>query len=73
MAVVAADVLQAQIEKVRPKVEELFETSDTVAALIKKGGEAETISHKLYRIPIVTRRGGSFRFFSALPLLLGAN
>jgi hypothetical protein len=65
MAVVAADVLQAQIEKVRPKVEELFETSDTVAALIKKGGEAEVISHKLYRIPIVTRRGGSFRSFSA--------
>ncbi len=65
MAVVAANVLQAQIEKVRPKVEELFETSDTIAALIKKGGESEVISHKLYRIPIVTRRGGSFRFFNA--------
>ena len=65
MAVVAANVLQAQIEKVRPKVEELFETSDTVAALIKKGGEAEIISEKLYRIPLVTRRGGSYRSFNA--------
>lgn len=63
--VVSTDVLQAQIEKVRPKVQELFETTDTVAALIKKGGEAETISEKLYRIPLVTRRGGSFRAFNA--------
>lgn len=63
--VVSTDVLQAQIEKVRPKVQELFETSDTVAALIKKGGEAEIISEKLYRIPLVTRRGGSFRSFNA--------
>jgi hypothetical protein len=63
--VLSADVLQVQIEKVRPKVEELFETSDTVAAMIKKGGEAEIISEKLYRIPIVTRRGGSYRSFNA--------
>lgn len=63
--VLAADVLQAQIEKVRSKVQELFETTDTVAALIKKGGEAETISEKLYRIPVITRRGGSFRSFNA--------
>lgn len=65
MAVVGADVLQAQIEKVRSKVEELFETSDNIAALIKKSGEAETISDKLYRIPLVTRRGGSYRSFNA--------
>ena len=52
--VISTDVLQAQIEKVRPKVQELFETSDTVAALIKKGGEAEVVSEKLYRIPLVT-------------------
>lgn len=64
-AVVGADVLQAQIEKVRPKVQELFETSDTIAALIKKGGESEIISDKLFRIPLVTRRGGSFRKFDA--------
>lgn len=57
--------MQAQIEKVRSKVEELFETSDTAAALIKKGGEAEIISDKLYRIPLVTRRGGSYRYFNA--------
>lgn len=63
--VLSTDVFQAQIEKVRPKVQELFETTDTVAALIKKGGEAEVISEKLYRIPLVTRRGGSFRSFNA--------
>ena len=63
--VLSANVYQAQIEKVRPKVQELFETSDTVAALIKKGGESEIISEKLYRIPIVTFRGGAFRQFNA--------
>lgn len=65
MGVVAADVLQAQIEKVRNKVQELFETTDNIAALIKKGGESETISDKLYRIPLVTQRGGAFRKFDA--------
>lgn len=63
--VISTDVLQAQIEKVRPKVQELFESTDTVASMIKKGGEAEIISDKLYRIPLVTRRGGSFRMFNA--------
>lgn len=64
-AVAGADVLQAMIEKVRPKVQELFETSDNIAALIKKGGESEVISDKLYRIPLVTSRGGAFRKFNA--------
>lgn len=63
--VLSQNVLQAQIEKVRPKVQELFETTDTIAALIKKGGEAEVVSEKLYRIPLVTYRGGSFRSFNA--------
>lgn len=63
--VLSANVYQAQIEKVRPKVQELFETTDTIAALIKKGGEAEIVSEKLYRIPLVTYRGGSFRAFNA--------
>jgi len=63
--VLSTNVLQAQIEKVRPKVQELFETTDNIAALIKKGGEAEIISEKLYRIPLVTYRGGSFRAFNA--------
>jgi len=63
--VLSSNVLQAQIEKVRPKVQELFETTDSIAALIKKGGEAEIVSEKLYRIPLVTYRGGSFRAFNA--------
>ncbi len=63
--VAAADVLEAQIEKVRNKVQELFETTDNVAALIRKGGEAEVISQKLYRIPLVLYRGGIFRSFNA--------
>lgn len=63
--VLSNNVLQAQIEKVRPKVQELFETTDSIAALIKKGGEAEIVSEKLYRIPLVTYRGGSFRAFNA--------
>jgi hypothetical protein len=63
--VISPNVLQAQIEKVRPKVEELFETSDNIASFVKKGGEAEIISEKLYRIPLVTSRGGAFRSFNA--------
>lgn len=63
--VASADVLEAQIEKVRNKVQELFETTDTIAALVRKGGESEVISQKLYRIPLVLFRGGIFRSFNA--------
>ena len=62
---VVADVTDAMIEKVRNKVQELFETSNTVSSLIEKGGEAETMSQKLYRIPLVTQRGGIFGKFDA--------
>lgn len=58
--VAASDTLDAQIEKVRTKIQELFETSDTVASLIKKGGDVETISNRLYRIPLIKYRGGTY-------------
>ena len=61
----AANVTDAMIEKVRTKVQELFETSDTVAAMIRKSGEVEKISDKLYRIPLVKYRGGITSVFDA--------
>lgn len=63
--VLAADILDSAIEKVRAKVQELFETTDTVAGMIKKGGEVEIISQKLYRIPLVQYAGGTYGYYDA--------
>lgn len=59
------DVLQAQIEKVRNKLQVYFETTDQISGLIGKGGEVETISRKLYRIPVQLYRGGTYQKFNA--------
>ncbi len=60
-----SDVYQAQIEKVRNKLQVYFETSDQISGLIGKGSEVETISRRLYRIPIMLYRGGTFQKFNA--------
>jgi hypothetical protein len=59
------DVLQAQIEKVRNKLQVYFETTDQISGLIGKGAEVETISRKLYRIPVMLYRGGVYQKFNA--------
>ncbi len=64
-AVTTPDVIQGQIEKVRDKLQVYFETSDQISGLIGKGGEVETISRKLYRIPIMLYRGGTYQKFNA--------
>jgi hypothetical protein len=60
-----ASSLQANIEKVRDKLQDYFESSDQISGLIGKGGEVETISQKLYRIPVRLFRGGSYQKFNA--------
>lgn len=66
MAIVAvADVYESQLEKVRNKLQQYFETSDQISGMIGKAGEVETISQKLYRIPYMLYRGGTFQKFNA--------
>lgn len=62
--VAGADALQAMIEKVRPKLEHFFESTSRLAKLIGKAN-VETISDKLYRIPILKYKGGTFQKFDA--------
>jgi hypothetical protein len=68
--VAAADALQAMIEKVRPKLEEMFERTNRLGKLIGKG-PVETISDKLYRIPLLKGYGGTFQKFDADNGVLG--
>lgn len=61
MAVTIVDTVEAQIEKVRDKVETFFETSDQIAGLVKKSSEVETVSRYLYRFAAKQWRGGTNR------------
>ena len=63
--VASGDVLQSQLEKVRNRLQDLFEATDQIAGLIEKQGEVEVISQKLYRIPVRKFRGGTYQAFSA--------
>ncbi len=58
-----ADVVSLQMEKVRSKLQELFETSNTASALVKRGAETEKVSTRDYRIPVIIQRGGKYRKF----------
>ena len=42
-----------------------FETSDQISGVIGRAAEVETISRKLYRIPIMLYRGGAYQKFNA--------
>jgi len=64
-ATASADVLEAMLEKVHKNVTELFETSNTVAARIKRSGQAEKLSEKLYRFPLLQYPGGVYGKYSA--------
>lgn len=66
MAVSVIDVVSAQIERVRPKLQPIFETSSELAGLIKKaGGDKVEVSRYLYRIPLQLYRGGNFHKYNA--------
>lgn len=60
------DVVSAQIEKVRNKLETYFESSDQISGLIKKAGDDKVqVSRYLYRIPLQLYRGGTFTKYVA--------
>ncbi len=66
MAVSVLDVVPAQIEKVRNKLQPIFESSSEVSSMIKKaGGDKVDISRYLYRIPLQLFRGGNFHKYNA--------
>ena len=66
MAVSVIDVVAAQIERVRQKLQPIFESSAEVASMIKKaGGDKVDISRYLYRIPLQQFRGGNFHKYTA--------
>ncbi len=66
MAVSVTDVVAAQIERVRQKLQPIFESSSELAGLIKKaGGDKVEVSRYLYRIPLQQYRGGNFHKYSA--------
>lgn len=60
MAATLANVLSGQIEKVRGKLQELIETAQTAAALVKKGTEVITVSNRAARIPVLIANGGDY-------------
>ena len=67
------DVLQAMIEKVRPKLEEWFETTNQLLSrFIKKSSEVEKVSNKLYRIPVQIYPGGIYQKYNADNGAMGA-
>jgi len=61
--VASTDVLQGMIEKVRNKLEDLFEMTSSVYAKIGKNVEVEVISEKLWRIPLKLYNGGTFQYY----------
>lgn len=66
MAVSVTDVVAAQIERVRNKLQPIFESSSEVAGMIKKaGGDKVEVSRYLYRIPLQQYRGGNFHKYNA--------
>jgi hypothetical protein len=64
MAVVEANAVGLELERVLPKVEVLFERDDKFYSTIKKRN-VEKISNRQMRIPLELRPGGSFQYFDA--------
>lgn len=60
------DTVAAQLEQVRPILQEIFETSDQISSLFKKNSKnVQNLSRYLYRIPLQQFRGGTFKKYSA--------
>ncbi len=60
------DTVQAQLEQVRPLLQEIFETSDQISSLFKKNAkDIKNLNRYLYRIPLQQYRGGTFKKYSA--------
>jgi len=63
-AVVPADVVANELEKVDPRVPQLFEREDTFYSTIEKRS-VEKVSSRAMRIPLAIRPGGKFGHFDA--------
>lgn len=63
MAVVEANVVALELEKVLPKVRTLFERDDKFFATIQKR-DVERVSNRQMRIPLELRPGGKFQYFN---------
>jgi len=58
-----ADVVSLQQEKVRPKLPDMFETSDFLIAEIKRSADVEVVSTRDCRLPINLSYGGDYGKF----------
>src|SRR6266850_3258437 len=63
MAVVESQVTATELERVIPKIRDLFESDDFFYANIKKR-DVEVISNRQMRIPLGLRPGGAFQYFN---------
>src|SRR5687767_1763213 len=60
------DTVQAQLEQVSPIIQEIYETSDQISALIKRNAKNITaLSRYLYRFVLEQFPGGTFAKYSA--------
>lgn len=64
MALVEQNVAALELERVLPKVRQVFERDDKFYANIKKR-DVEKISNRQMRVPLELRPGGSFQYFNA--------
>jgi len=60
---VNADIVSTQAEKLRPKLGEMFETSNFLLSEIKPNAEVEVVSTRDYRIPVLVSFGGDYGKF----------
>ncbi len=66
MAVSVTQVVGAQIEKVRDKIQVIFEQSNQLAGKVKRDVQGRVeVSRWLYRIPLQQYRGGNFHKINA--------
>jgi hypothetical protein len=63
MAVVEANVVALELERVVPKIRVLFERDDKFFATIQKR-DVERISNRQMRVPLELRPGGKFQYFN---------
>lgn len=65
MATSIIDTVSSNLEKVHSKVEEWFESTDSIYRLIGTKGPIEKVSRYMFRVPFMQYIGGQFRKYSA--------
>lgn len=64
MAVVESQVAALELERVTPRVRQVFETEDKFYSSIQKRGDVQKVSNRAMRIPLKLRPGGKFQYFN---------